>query len=104
MNGLSRLFSDTVIFELLVRLVLGAIASFFAILSWTKTRNLYWILIIAGILASYAGTLYHALRTFGLFTGPELLILSTPLGILISDNLSMIFFTIACVFYFRAHK
>lgn len=104
MTASSSFFSDGVVFELLVRLVLGAVASFVVIISWTKTRHLYWFFIIAGILASYAGTLYRALRTFGLFTGPELLVFGSPLGILVSDNLSMICFILAGIFYIRANK
>lgn len=98
------LFSDTIVFELIVRLVLGAIAAFFAIISWTRARSLQWVFVIIGILASYAGTLYRALKLFGFFSGPELLINATPLGILISDNLSMLCFTIACILYIRAHR
>lgn len=104
MSDVSFLLSDSVIFELSVRLVLGAVASFFAIASWAKTRHLYWFFVISGILASYAGTLYRALRSFGLFTGPEILVLSTPLGILVSDNLSILCFILACVFYIRSNR
>lgn len=96
--------SDGAVFELLVRLTLGAAASFVAIISWTKTRHVYWFFVIAGVLASYAGTLYRALRSFGLFAGPELLVFGSPLGGLVSDNLSMIFFLLAGFFYIRASK
>jgi hypothetical protein len=93
--------ADGAIFSLLVRLVLGAIASALAILAWTRTRNLSWILVIAGILAAYAGTLYGALRIFGFLSGTEILIYGAPLGSLISDNLSILFFIAAFVFFLR---
>lgn len=93
--------ADGVVFSLLVRLVLGAIASALAILAWTRTRNLSWILVIAGILAAYAGTLYNALRIFGFLSGSEILIYGAPLGSLISDNLSILFFIAAFVFFLR---
>lgn len=104
MTSLFPLLSDALVFALLVRLVLGAFASFFAILTWTRTRNISWMLVIAGILASYAGTLYQALRSFGLFAGPEILLLGAPLGTLISDNLSIFCFIFACIVYIRTHK
>jgi hypothetical protein len=103
-TGNFTLLSDSLVFELVVRLVLGALASFFAIVSWTRTRSLAWIFVIAGILANYAGTLYHALRSFGLFTGPEILILGAPLGVLVSDNLSTLCFIFACWFYIRTRR
>lgn len=98
------LLSDGAVFELLVRLSLGALASFFAIISWTRTRNLYWVCVIAGILSTYAATLYRALRSFGLFAGPQILVLGAPLGTLISDNLSVLFFLSACILYIRSNK
>lgn len=104
MNESTALLSDGVIVELTIRLVLGAVASFFAIVSWSRTRNLYWFFVIAGILASYAGTLYRALRSFGLFSGPEILIFSAPLGILVSDNLSILCFIVASILYIRSNK
>ncbi len=104
MTGLFPLLSDSMVIELLVSLVLGAFASFLAIVSWTRTRSISWMFVIAGILSSYAGTLYHALRAFGLFAGPEILVGGAPLGSLISDNLSLVCFILACIFYIRSHK
>lgn len=104
MNELSFPVPEGIIFSLLVALVLGAAASFFAIVSWTRTRHLSWTFAIVGILASYAGTLYRALRSFGLFSGPQLMIYGVPLGTLISDNVPMLFLLLACVFYIRENR
>lgn len=104
MTSTLSVLSDGAVFELLVRLVLGAVAAFVAIISWTKTRHVYWFFVIAGILASYAGTLYRALRSFGLFAGPEILVFGSPLGVLVSDNLSMLCFLLAGIAYIRANK
>lgn len=101
---MDAVFSCPDITALLVQFVLGGIASFFAILSWTYTRNLYWLLAIAGILSIYAGILYRALLLFGLIAGPELLVLGAPLGTLISDNLSILFFIAACIAYIRSNR
>lgn len=94
--------SDGAAFELLVRLALGAVASFLAIVVWSKTRDLAWICVVAGILASYAGTLYRALRLFGLFSGPEILIYGASVGSLVSDNLSGVFFIVAFIVFIRS--
>jgi hypothetical protein len=101
---MGAVLSNPEITALLIQFVLGGIASFFAILSWTYTRNLYWLLAIAGILSIYASILYRALRLFGLITGPELLVLGTPLGTLVSDNLSIVFFIAASIAYIRSNR
>lgn len=104
MSDIFPFLSDGKVIELLIRLVLGAIASFFAIASWPRTRSVSWMFIIAGILASYAGILYQALRAFGLFSGPVFLIYGASLGSLISDNVSILCFICACIVYIRLHK
>lgn len=104
MSAFDVLLEDSAVFELLIRLALGAVASFFAIISWTRTRSLYWVFVIAGILAMYAGTLYRALLTFGFFSGSRFLVGGLPLASVISDNLSIICFIFACIFYIRSYK
>jgi hypothetical protein len=52
--------------SVLVRLVLGAVATFFAILLWSKTRDAAWILIILGTLISYAEIVFSTLEKFGI--------------------------------------
>lgn len=101
---MGAVLSNPEITALLIQFVLGGIASFFAILSWTYTRNLYWLFTIAGILSIYAGILYRALLLFGLIAGPQLLVLGTPLGTLISDNLSTLFFITASIAYIRSNR
>ncbi len=51
--------------EVLVRLIVGAISSFFAILLWAKTRDSAWMLIIAGTIAYYGYVVYETLQIFG---------------------------------------
>jgi hypothetical protein len=99
--NLSGILSDGQAVELLVRLALGALASFFSIIVWSKTRDGAWICVVAGILASYAGTLYRALRVFGLFPGSELLVFGASLGNLVSDNLSFVFFIAAFILFLK---
>ena len=50
------------------RLSLGALAAFFAILLWTKTRDAAWMLVVAGVITAYAETVYSVLTLLG-FTG-----------------------------------
>jgi hypothetical protein len=48
------------------RLVLGALASFFAIMLWSKTRDVAWMLMVAGTIAAYVETVYSILELFGI--------------------------------------
>lgn len=49
-----------------IKLVLGGIAAFLAILLWSKTREAAWIAVIAGIITAYAGIVYNVLVVFGI--------------------------------------
>jgi hypothetical protein len=53
-------------------LVLGAFATFCAILLWSRTRDLAWTFVIIGAIVSYADIVLGTLRTFGIL-GEELL-------------------------------
>ena len=104
MTAMVPFLSDGSAFVLLVRIALGAVASFLAIICWTKTRRIAWMFVIAGILASYAGALYRALIAFGLFAGPEILFFGTSLGNLISENLPVVFFIAACIAFLKTER
>lgn len=101
MNTVQDLLGEPAVFGLLVRLTLGAIASFLAILSWTRARSVAWMFVIVGVLSGYAGILYSALRVFGLFSGPEILIFGISLGVLVSENVPVLLFIFAFIFFMR---
>ncbi len=104
MENLQPLIADGTAIELIVRLALGALACVLAIVSWTRTRTLDWFFVIAAILASYAGTLYRALKAFGLFPKGDLLVYGASLGIILSDNFPILLLAFACFFYVRNRK
>jgi hypothetical protein len=52
-----------------IQLVIGAAASFLAILVWTKVRDLPWMLIVIGTIAGYAATVFVILTYFGIGGG-----------------------------------
>ena len=49
-----------------IKLVLGGIAAFLAILLWAKTREAPWVAVIAGTVTAYAGIVYNVLIVFGI--------------------------------------
>ena len=53
------------------RLSLGALAAFLAILLWSKTRDVAWMLMVIGAIAAYVETVYSILELFGI-TGENL--------------------------------
>lgn len=99
MSTESALLQNPELFELLVSLVLGAIASFLAIICWTRATSLAWILVVAAILASYAGILYRSLRLFGFFSGSEISVFASSLGSLLSTNIPQLLFIAACAVF-----
>jgi hypothetical protein len=48
------------------RLVLGAAAAFFAIVLWSGTRDIAWMLMAGGTVAAYGESLFIVLDTFGI--------------------------------------
>jgi hypothetical protein len=77
------------------RLLLGALASFFAIILWSKTRDMAWMLMVAGILAAYVETVYSILNMFGI-TGENVLSIGTvPLASILLPNLPVLFYIAA---------
>jgi hypothetical protein len=79
------------------RLVLGALASFFAILLWSKTRDIPWMLMVMGTIAAYAETVYSILEIFGIAGTAVFVIGSVPAASILFPNLPTVFFLSAFV-------
>ena len=77
------------------RLSLGALAAFFAILLWSKTRDVAWMLMVIGAITAYVDTVYSILELFGITGGNLLFIGSMPVISIILPNLPTIFFVSA---------
>jgi len=80
---------------ILSRLGLGALASFFAIMLWTRTRDVAWMLVVIGVIAAYVETVYTILGVFGIGTENIVVIGSVPVIAIVLPNLPMVFFIIA---------
>jgi len=89
----------------LSRLGLGALASFFAIMLWARTRDIAWMLMVIGIIAAYVGTIHAILGIFGIGGETILAIGSMPLVSIILPNVPMLFFIAAfAVMVFRKYR
>jgi hypothetical protein len=77
------------------RLLLGAVTAFFAIMLWSKTRNMAWMLMVIGMIAAYVETVYSILRMLGITELTNLTVGSVPLASILLPNLPTIFFLAA---------
>jgi hypothetical protein len=77
------------------RLVLGAVASFFAIMLWSKTRDAAWMCMVLGTIAAYIETVYSILDLFGVTSGDTFTIGSVPVAAILLPCLRTIFFIAA---------
>ena len=83
------------IIYILCRLGLGAVAAFLAILLWSRTRDLAWMLMVMGAIASYAETVYSMLELFGVIGNNAPRIGSMPVASIVLPCLPMAFFIAA---------
>ena len=77
-------------------LALGALAAFFAILLWSRTRDIAWMLMVIGTIVAYVETVYSILVLFGI-TGTQLSIGSIPVAAILLPNLRTSFFVASFV-------
>jgi hypothetical protein len=87
------------------RLVLGALASFFAIMLWSKTRDVAWMLMVIGTIAAYIETVYSILDLFGITGKDSFLIGSVPVASIMLPCLRTTFFIAAfAVMVYRKYR
>ena len=61
------LLEDTII--ILVRLISSGVATFFAILLWSRTRETAWLLAVIAVVISFAEVVFTTMEFFGLVRG-----------------------------------
>jgi hypothetical protein len=83
------------------RLFLGALASFFAIMLWSKTRDAAWMFMVIGTIIAYIDIVYSILDFFGIGGGEFFMIGSVSLVSFILSPLQLIFFIAAFVIMVR---
>ena len=80
---------------MLSRFVLGAAATFLAILVWSRTRDTAWMLIVVGTVAHYGEVVFSALEALGIVRLDLLVIGGIAVFPLLLANLPMLFFILA---------
>ena len=82
---------------LLSRLATGAIATFFAILLWSQTRDVSWVLVIIGTLVSYAEIVITTLESFGVVSTDFFDVSGFPVLRIVLVNLPLVFLSFAFI-------
>lgn len=80
---------------MLSRFVLGALATFLAIMVWSKTRDTAWMLIVIGTVAHYGEVVFSALETLGVVRLDFVTIGEVAVFPLVLANLPTLFFILA---------
>jgi hypothetical protein len=81
-------------------LLVGAFATFCAILLWSRTREMAWIFVIVAVIISYADIVLATLRSYGILgPGPQVANGIPIIGILLAD-LPLVFSGIGFVIAF----
>ncbi len=93
---------DTVL--LVSRLATAAVAAFLAILLWSRTRDIAWMLIVIGVIASYADILFGLLSQLGLVDESRYSLLGIPIGRALLSNLPYLFLCSALLVMIRRKR
>jgi hypothetical protein len=94
--------ADTIL--LASRLATAAIAAFLAILLWSRTRDVAWMLIVIGVIASYADILFDLLARLGLVDESRFVIGGFPVSRVLLANLPYLFLCAALLVMIRRKR
>ncbi|TVQ28370.1 MAG: hypothetical protein EA383_00645 [Spirochaetaceae bacterium] len=80
-----------------IQLLVGAVATFLAILLWSRTRDAAWMFIVIGTVAHYGALVFSGLELLGLVDLDGLVFAGVPLGRVLISSAPMLFFICAFV-------
>jgi hypothetical protein len=89
---------------ILSQLSFGAVATFLAIMLWSKTRDPAWMLVVISAIFAYIEIVYSILGLFGIDGGNLFLIGSVPLISFVLPLLRMTFFIAAFIVMIVKHS
>lgn len=81
----------------IIKLAIGGIVAFFAIMLMSKTRDGAWMSMVCGFLLSYASIVYDLMVSLGVFTTTGLMLFGIPLIPLLFTVVPSIFYIIAFI-------
>lgn len=81
----------------LSRLGLGAVATFFAIVLWSRTRDPAWMFVVVATIIRYGEVVYSTLETFGVITAPGIVVAGESVFRLVLVNLPTVSIIVAFI-------
>ena len=79
----------------LLKLILGGLTAFLAVLLWSKTRDSAWMSLVAGTVIGYAGIVYNLLLDFGFVFTVDFVVFGIPITSLLFTVIPLLFFILA---------
>lgn len=81
----------------IVKLVLGGLLAFLAIMLWSKTRDPAWMALVAGAITGYTGLIFNMMLDLGIVTVGKIEFYGIPLSVLIFTVVPSLFFLFAFI-------
>lgn len=81
----------------IIKLVIGGIVGFMAILLMSKTRDAAWMCMVGGFLLSYAALVFELMEHLGIFSTKSVCLFGIPVSALICTVVPSLFFIIAFI-------
>lgn len=104
MKNFTDFFSNGEYVLMTIKIVIGAVTAFFAIIAWQRTRRLSTMFFIVGVLTLYIKIIYNALLQMGVVNIYEFAIQGVSIGIIISELVPLIAFMLSLLLYLRESK
>lgn len=82
---------------LVSRFAVAGVMTFLAIILWSRTRDVAWMLIVIGAVSSYAEVLFDLFVRMGLVDEDRLAFYGVPLARLLFSNLPYLFLAAAFI-------
>lgn len=84
-----------------IKLVLGGIAAFLAILLWSKSRNGGWMSLVASVLISYAGIIFDMMKEFGILNTDHIVLYGVPVVAMCFTVIPSVLLIIALILFIK---
>ncbi|MFP4363362.1 MAG: hypothetical protein ACLFR1_05785 [Spirochaetia bacterium] len=88
-----------------IRFGITAVATFLAIILWSKTRDPAWMFIVIAVIVNYGEIVFQALDMFGIVRAGAYVLWNVEVLRIVLSNLPTVFLIIAfCIMIFRKRK
>lgn len=88
----------------MIKVVLGFLASFFAIILWSKSREIAWLIIVGALILQYLGVLFEGFVLVGLVSWDAGVGGVSLLAVLFQGVPYLLFFLAFLVFLLQKHR